>query len=225
MPVPDDWWKEACEVVHHPMACVGMDNKFIWVNSAFENLTGYSHAELLEKTWMDITVQEDVGGDLASVAGIINGNDEKYTISKRYRHKHGKDVPVALTVWRFPREIGQAMACFIVEAYPENASVLELEKLRNEMHTEVINLRLRLERLEPDPAETLPMFNQSADRSGRNSVNSTGVVVVLAGVVMIAVLAMAAMFLGGSMTIKKTPFGGAVEIEGDNPREIERANP
>jgi len=67
MTVPDEWWREACEVVSHPMAAVQpADNTFIWVNQAFERLVGYSRAELREKTWMSITVQEDVGGDLAS---------------------------------------------------------------------------------------------------------------------------------------------------------------
>lgn len=208
MEVPAAWWKTACEVVRHPMACVSPNSYFIWVNLAFEQLVGYSRAELAEMTWMEITEQGDVGGDLASVKAVIDGVDDKYRISKRYRHKFGKAVPIELTVWRFPREAGQLMTCFIVEAVPETASITELEQLRQELQKEMQNLR---NALGSDGMQN----NQNADRGGTNNTNSTTVVVMLAVVLIVGVISLAAMFLGGTFKMQSDGNGsGSVSVEG-----------
>lgn len=215
MPVPDAWWKEACRVVNHPMACVDVRNKFVWVNEAFEKLTGYSQPELLEMTWIQITVQEDVGGDLASVNAVIAGEDDKFTISKRYRHKHGREVPVALTVWRFPRAVDETLTCFIVEALPDKASVSELHEVQQALMREIETLRSMIKHHEP--SEVNVSYNsQNADRGGSNSSNNTTVLIAIAGVVVVGFIAIAALFLGGTLSINATPDGGgAVQVEAD----------
>ena len=157
--VPNDFWKEACQVVNHPMACVGMDNKFVWVNVAFEQLVGYSKTELEQMTWMDITVQKDVGGDLASVNAVINGTASKYTMAKHYRHKHGRVIPIEeLTVWRFPRASSEVMKCFIVEAIPERASTTEISELREELYEQMKVFRERIDMLMEDRSKTSISF-------------------------------------------------------------------
>lgn len=200
------------------MACVATDNRFVWVNSAFERLTGYSRAELTQMDWMDITIQTDIGGDLASVKSVVSGEDDRYTISKRYRHKLGKDVPIVLSVWRFPRSVENMLACFIVEAVPEHASVLELDKLRNELQGQINQLRTSM--IDGDDegksAITVSYNSQNADRGGSNSNNNATVMVVIAAVVMVAFIAIAALFLGGTLRIDASPDGGgAVQVEGD----------
>lgn len=119
MAVPVDWWRVACESISLPLACIGTGNKFVWVNASFEKLTGYSIAELQQKTWPEITVQEDAGGDLASLNAVIKGDIYHYSMAKRYRHKLGREIPVQIAVWRFPRMQDQVVTCFIVEAAPE----------------------------------------------------------------------------------------------------------
>ena len=128
MTVPNEWWRVACESISLPLACIGTENKFVWVNAAFERLTGYSVSELQQKTWPEITVQEDAGGDLASLNAVIKGDISHYSLAKRYRHKLGREIPVQLAVWRFPRMHNQVVTCFIVEAAPEVVNHDEFSK-------------------------------------------------------------------------------------------------
>ena len=135
MSVPNEWWRVACESISLPLACIGAGNKFVWVNASFERLTGYSVAELQQKTWPEITVQADSGGDMASLNAVIKGDISHYSMAKRYRHKLGRVIPVQLAVWRFPKMQDQVVTCFIVEAAPEvvnhdefSEAVLKLEK-------------------------------------------------------------------------------------------------
>lgn len=130
--VPPGWWKATCEKIHHPIACINTEQMFIWVNSAFERLVGYSLAELREKTWMEITHQSDVGGALASIEAVKLGDMDSYATSKRYQHKFGHYVPITSTVWKFPDGLAKIM-CFVVEAAPKMVTHTELNSLRDEL--------------------------------------------------------------------------------------------
>lgn len=147
--VPDAWWRRACEVIHHPLACVSQNNGFVWANMAFERLVGYSLAELKELTWMDITIQEHVGGDLASVQAVVRGDSDMYCMTKTYKHKSGHDVPVEVTVWRFPPSVGD-FACFVVEAMPESATIKQLSDVHDRLRDDIRCLQGRLLILEKE---------------------------------------------------------------------------
>ena len=146
--VPLGYWQRTCEEIDYPLACVCPNNKFMWVNSAFERLTGYSVAELFNTTWMSITDQNDVGGDLASVQAVINGKITHYTMSKNYRHKRGYLVPVDLTVRRFPINRMEELVCFIVEAPPSKATKPELDQVEQNLTRIIEDLRARIEKNE-----------------------------------------------------------------------------
>jgi PAS domain S-box-containing protein len=158
--VPKLWWKATCEAVSLPIACVSPDNKFVWCNSAYEKLTGYSLAELRDKTWMDITVTRDIGGDLRSATDIVLGNSDHYQTSKRYRHKNGTEVHTQLAVWRFPVDVRESITCFIVEASHDEIShaefVLTVEDLKKRLRKMEENERSGInvnvgDRLKNDP--------------------------------------------------------------------------
>lgn len=140
-----EWYLHALHHIHHPVSLINTEQKFVWVNRSFEHLVGYSEAELLGKTWMDITEMSDVGGDLASVTSIINEERQSYTTAKRYKHKSGELVPVAITVWRFP--LSGDLTGFSVEAVPEN-NMLKLEQIHKTHLLEIQALKLRLDNLE-----------------------------------------------------------------------------
>lgn len=114
--VPPEWWKAACQHMNHPLACVGTDNKFKWVNEAWCRLVGYSPAELYERTWQSITTTDDVGGDYDAVADVIGGTRLSYYLEKSYLRKDKTEVVVELTVHRFPLAPIEELACFVVEA-------------------------------------------------------------------------------------------------------------
>lgn len=143
--IPDEYWKATCDEIDYPLACISTNNKFIWVNTAFEKLVGYSIAQLIDREWMEITKQSDVGGDLASVNAVMKGKITHYTMSKSYIHKRGHLIPVELTVRRFPRSLTENIICFIVEASPAKATRPELEEMQNKLEGMISELRKRIE--------------------------------------------------------------------------------
>lgn len=126
--IPTEFFARAAELVTTPLACVDLEHKFLWVNPAWEKLVGYSVQELSAKTWMEITHDEDVGGDYKSANAVIDEGDYQYTTQKRYITKGGQVVPVSITVWRHPMVGPQE--CFVVQA--TQADCHEIDKLRKE---------------------------------------------------------------------------------------------
>jgi PAS domain S-box-containing protein len=177
--IPLLFWKELCQEADYPMACVDSDNKFVWVNTAYERLLGYSIIEITGKTWMSVTDQNDVGGDLASVAAVIDGLIPQYTMSKNYVHKRGYKVPVDLTVRRFPESAAETMMYFRVETPPAKANRSELQELKE-------TIMYRINKLENNT--TTNTGNTGRDR------NSDTAIKVLASAFAVMVLGIAWLF-------------------------------
>lgn len=160
--VPTGFWRAACEDADHPLACVGLDHRFKWVNSAFERLVGWSVVELTGRTWMEITVQGDVGGDLASIEAVMSGKVTHYTMSKSYIHRRGHAVPVELTVRRFPPNVIDDVLCFRVEAPPAKATRPELDQVEKSLLRMISELRVKVETMD----EHQPRHDRSTTTSG-----------------------------------------------------------
>jgi len=135
-------WEYICEFSDQPLAIVGLDNTFVWVNSAWEKLVGYSTIELLNMTWMDITISKDKAGNAESVSKVRDGFITNYSMSKNYRHKNGQQVPVVLTVTRFPSDKEEPIVAFLVKI----GETLPLE----DINTLIENIEKRLEKMEND---------------------------------------------------------------------------
>lgn len=111
-------------------------------------MVGYSSAELIGRTWMEITELSDVGGDMAAVESVIDGSRNSYTTAKKYKHKNGDEIPVVLTVWRFPPGSGE-MVGFSVEAVPSGQDwKIEFAKLKKTQEEEAERIIKRIESLE-----------------------------------------------------------------------------
>src|SRR5262249_57924044 len=80
------------------MAHVGLDGRWLLVNQTLCDLVGYTPAELLERTFQDITHPEDLAADLAVVRRLLGGEIGTYTLEKRYIHQGGATLWIALTV-------------------------------------------------------------------------------------------------------------------------------
>lgn len=79
-------------------AQVGTDGRWLRVNRRLCEILGYTHEELLEKTFADITHPDDLEADLEQVQIMLRGESELYSIEKRYVRKDGSPVWVNLTV-------------------------------------------------------------------------------------------------------------------------------
>ena len=80
------------------VALVSPDGRWLKVNRALCDLVGYSEAELLARTFQDITHPEDLESDLENVRRIIAGETRSYQMEKRYVHAGGHLVTVLLNV-------------------------------------------------------------------------------------------------------------------------------
>ena len=79
------------------MALVSTEGRFIDANSALCQLVGYSHEELLQKTFQEITHPDDLDVDLDYARQLVAGERASYQMEKRYFHKDGHIVWVLLT--------------------------------------------------------------------------------------------------------------------------------
>ena len=72
--------------------------RWIQVNQAMCDMLGYSHAELLERTWADLTHPEDLVRDVAAFERVVRGEVDSYQLDKRYLHKRGDVVHATINV-------------------------------------------------------------------------------------------------------------------------------
>ncbi len=80
------------------VALVSPEGRWLRVNKALCDLVGYSEAELLTRTFQDITHPADLEVDLENVRRAISGEILSYQVEKRYVHARGHLVAVVLNV-------------------------------------------------------------------------------------------------------------------------------
>ncbi|MBM3881470.1 MAG: PAS domain S-box protein [Verrucomicrobia bacterium] len=79
-------------------ALVAPEGRWLKVNRALCELTGYPADELLTKTFQDLTHPDDLQADLEFVRQMLAGERQTYQMEKRYFHKQGQVVWVLLSV-------------------------------------------------------------------------------------------------------------------------------
>jgi PAS domain S-box-containing protein len=79
------------------MSLVGLDGRFLRVNPALSDLTGYSEPELLTKTFQEITHPDDLEADLAQVDRLLAGEMRAFHMEKRYLRKDGEVIWIRLS--------------------------------------------------------------------------------------------------------------------------------
>jgi PAS domain S-box-containing protein len=94
----DVLFRSAFEFAAIGMALVAPNGRFLRVNRSLCEITGYPQAELLRRTFQDITHPEDLDLDLDYCGKLLAGEIETYQMEKRYFHKDGSIVWVFLSV-------------------------------------------------------------------------------------------------------------------------------
>ncbi|MBX6313363.1 MAG: PAS domain-containing sensor histidine kinase [Isosphaeraceae bacterium] len=80
------------------MAHIGLDGRWLLVNQTLCDLVGYTHEELRERTFQDITHPDDLEADLTNLHRLLDGAIGTYTMEKRYLRKDGAPLWIGLTV-------------------------------------------------------------------------------------------------------------------------------
>jgi len=79
------------------MMLVDMDWQITRVNRSICDMLGYTQAELVSKTFQEITHPEDISSDLDLVRQMIAGDINDYRLEKRYFHKDGHVIWMLLS--------------------------------------------------------------------------------------------------------------------------------
>ncbi len=79
------------------LAIVGRDYRFVKVNSALCEMVGYPEAEFVQKTFAEITHQDDVRTDVELAERLFKREIPFYRMQKRYIKKNGAIIWINLT--------------------------------------------------------------------------------------------------------------------------------
>jgi formate hydrogenlyase transcriptional activator len=91
------------------IAHVSPDGNFLRINRKFCGIVGYSHEEILQLRFQDITYPDDLEADLKQVEDLLSGKIDTYSMEKRYIRKNGSLVWVNLTVALVRNEAGRPL--------------------------------------------------------------------------------------------------------------------
>ena len=94
----EERFSSAFEFAPIGMALVALEGRWVKVNRALCELVGYSEAELLARTFQEITHPDDLAADLENVRRLLAGEIRFYEMEKRYIHARGHFVTILLNV-------------------------------------------------------------------------------------------------------------------------------
>lgn len=80
------------------LAHVSPHGQWLRINATLCQTLGYTEDELRQLTFQDLTHQDDLGEDLSNVQRMLDGEIQRYSMEKRYRHRAGHVVWTQLTV-------------------------------------------------------------------------------------------------------------------------------
>lgn len=89
------------------MTILSPEKGWLKVNDAFCRLTGYPRDELMRLTLVDLTHPDDVAATDMMIGRVLSGEIDEYSLDKRYIHKSGKIVHIALSVACVRQEDGR----------------------------------------------------------------------------------------------------------------------
>ena len=95
---PGHWQQLAFDQAAIGMAISDADGRWLKVNRALAASLGYRQEELVGRCFQSVTHPEDLANDLAGFARVRSGLIERYDVEKRYIHKRGHVVWMALHV-------------------------------------------------------------------------------------------------------------------------------
>ncbi len=87
--ISEERWRNLFESVPVGVSMIGLDQRFVAANPAFQKMTGYTEAELRLLSPIDITHEDDQSATEAIIAITATAQSYATRIEKRYRRKDG----------------------------------------------------------------------------------------------------------------------------------------
>lgn len=153
--------------------------RFLHVNAMYSTMTGYSAAELLEMTFVDLTYAEDIEKDTVLAKRVANGEISQFQMEKRLISKSGEIKWANLTTTLIRDQSGTPLYSMgMIEDISERkqaeeqlkASLQEKEVLLKEIHhrvknnLQIISSLLRMQSRQTNDAYTGEFFKEAQDR-------------------------------------------------------------
>lgn len=89
--------RETFEKAQIGLAQIGLDKRYLAVNTKLAQITGYSSEELIGKSPLDFTPDDDAAVDRHMIDGMINGERASLLREKQYLRKDGRLIWVRIT--------------------------------------------------------------------------------------------------------------------------------
>jgi len=117
------------------IAHVSPEGRFLRINPKFCDMVGYSTAELLERSFRDITHPDDLDADVKQRGRLLRGEVGTYTLEKRYVRKDGRLVWGSLTASLVRKESGEPewLVTVVEDITERKEAERERVQLRNEL--------------------------------------------------------------------------------------------
>jgi PAS domain S-box-containing protein len=80
------------------MALVAPDGRFLRVNHSFCEIVGHPAADLVARSFQDLTHPDDLAADMRLMGRVLADEITTYALHKRYIHADGSEIPVLLSV-------------------------------------------------------------------------------------------------------------------------------
>jgi diguanylate cyclase (GGDEF)-like protein/PAS domain S-box-containing protein len=105
----EERFRNSFETAAIGMALISVDGRWLKVNHSLCKMLGYTEAELLEKTFQDITYKHDLETDLTYLQQLVSGEINNFKLEKRYVSKSEDLISVMLSVSAVRDEKGQVI--------------------------------------------------------------------------------------------------------------------
>jgi PAS domain S-box-containing protein len=112
--VSEDRWRNLFTSVPVGMTLTGPDGRYIAANQTFQEMIGYSEAELRHLSPVDLTHEDDRPAAVANLAARAAGAPYPKHVEKRYRRKDGRVIWVDGSAFVAPGVVGAPLFASVV---------------------------------------------------------------------------------------------------------------
>jgi PAS domain S-box-containing protein len=135
----EEKFKGVFEYANAGIAVADIVGKLIGANKEFENITGYSKAELMNMTVRDFTHPDDMNMENELIEKLFKSEIDNYRIEKRYIHKNGKVIWVDVSIAAMKNEKGEiSHFTGMVKDITENVKATQALKESEEKHRQLL---------------------------------------------------------------------------------------